>query len=61
MTRKCVCGDIAASVGITERGVYDIVKDLSESGYLIKERHERPIVYHIQDGVSLPKQDSFTT
>jgi predicted DNA-binding transcriptional regulator YafY len=47
--------DIAVNLGITERHVYGIVNDLTESGYLIKEKRGRRIHYVIQDRFSLPE------
>jgi DNA-binding IclR family transcriptional regulator len=32
--------DIAATLGITERSAYGIVSDLTEGGYIVKEREE---------------------
>jgi hypothetical protein len=40
--------DIAATVGITERSAYGIVNDLTESGYVIKEKDGRRNRYRIQ-------------
>ncbi len=33
--------DIAATLGITERSAYAIVTDLTEGGYIVKEREEK--------------------
>jgi len=33
--------DIAATLGITERSAYGIVTDLTDSGYVVKEKEER--------------------
>jgi DNA-binding MarR family transcriptional regulator len=33
--------DIATTVGITERSAYGIVTDLTESGYLVKQKEEK--------------------
>jgi predicted transcriptional regulator len=52
--------DIAVNLGITERHVYGIVNDLTESGYIIKEKHGRRIRYHIQDRFSLPSLSAWT-
>jgi hypothetical protein len=46
--------DIAASLHITERRVYDIVNDLSVAGYVIKERDGRRNHYHVQEDLPLP-------
>jgi len=47
--------DIAASVGITERGAYGIVTDLAEAGYIVKERDGRRSRYRIQAHLPLPE------
>jgi DNA-binding IclR family transcriptional regulator len=48
--------DIAASVGITERSAYGIVTDLTESGYIVKQKDGRRNRYQIQ--VHLPMRES---
>ena len=40
--------DIAAALGITDRRAYGIVVDLTDSGYVVKERDGRRNRYHIQ-------------
>jgi hypothetical protein len=40
--------DIAATLGITERSAYGIVTDLTEGGYLVKEKDGRRNRYQIQ-------------
>ncbi len=40
--------DVASALGITERTAYAIVADLTEAGYVVKERHGRRNRYHIQ-------------
>ena len=43
--------DIATTLGITERSAYSIVTDLTEGGYVVKEKEEkdgRRNRYHIQ-------------
>lgn len=50
--------DIAARVGITERGAYGIVTDLTEAGYVVKERDGRRNRYQIQEHLPLPETDS---
>ena len=40
--------DIAAAVGITERTAFGVVADLSEAGYVVKERDGRRNRYEIQ-------------
>jgi DNA-binding IclR family transcriptional regulator len=47
--------DIAARVGITERGAYGIVTDLTEAGYVVKERDGRRNRYQIQEHLPLPE------
>jgi len=46
--------DIANTVGITERSAYAIVTDLSDSGYVVKEKDGRRNRYQIQEHVPLP-------
>lgn len=45
--------DLAAALDVTERTAYGIVADLSEAGYLVKERDGRRNRYHIQRHVPL--------
>ena len=40
--------DIAGALGITERRTYGIVTDLTEAGYLVKEKDGRRNRYQIQ-------------
>ena len=40
--------DVAAALGITERSAYGIVADLSDAGYVVKEKDGRRNRYHIQ-------------
>ena len=40
--------DIATTLGITERTAYGIVTDLSDAGYVVKEREGRRNRYQIQ-------------
>src|SRR5437764_11632252 len=40
--------DLASGLGVTERTAYGVVADLSEAGYLVKERDGRRHRYHIQ-------------
>jgi len=47
--------DIAETLGITERSAYAIVNDLSEAGYIVKERDGRRNRYHIQEQLPLPE------
>ena len=46
--------DIAASLGITERSAYGIVTDLTEAGYIVKEKDGRRNRYQIQPHMPLP-------
>lgn len=50
--------DLAAGLGVTERTAYGIVLDLSEGGYVVKERDGRRNRYLIQDHV--PLRDTVT-
>lgn len=45
--------DLAAALDVTERTAYGIVADLTEAGYLVKERDGRRNRYHIQGHVPL--------
>lgn len=45
--------DLAAGLGVTERTAYGIVLDLTEGGYVVKEREGRRNRYLIQDHVPL--------
>jgi hypothetical protein len=47
--------DIAANVGITERRAYDIVNDLADAEYVIKERDGRRNRYQIQGHLPMPE------
>lgn len=48
--------DIAASLGVTERTAYSIVADLTQAGYVAKEKEGRRNVYHVQ--TQRPLRDS---
>jgi hypothetical protein len=54
--------DIAARVGITERTAYGIVTDLTEAGYVVKQKDGRRNRYQIQAHLPLrrplPGRDS---
>jgi len=50
--------DLATSLGVTERTAYGIVADLTEAGYVVKEKDGRRNRYHIQE--HLPLGDSIT-
>ncbi len=45
--------DIAAALGITERSAFDIVADLTTSGYVVKDKEGRRNRYHIQTHIPL--------
>lgn len=45
--------DVAEGLGVTERTAYGIVLDLTEGGYVIKERDGRRNRYLIQEDVPL--------
>lgn len=48
--------DLAAALDVTERTAYGIVVDLTEAGYVLKERDGRRNRYQIQE--HLPLRDS---
>jgi predicted ArsR family transcriptional regulator len=50
--------DVAAALGITERTAYGIMVDLTEAGYVVKERDGRRNRYQIQD--HLPLRDTIS-
>jgi hypothetical protein len=50
--------EIAATVGITERSAYGIVTDLTEAGYIVKEKNGRRNRYQIQAHLPLPEPTS---
>ena len=50
--------DIAAELAITERTAYGIVTDLTEAGYVVKEKDGRRNRYHVQG--HLPLRDAIT-
>jgi DNA-binding IclR family transcriptional regulator len=45
--------DIAAAVGITERTAYGLIVDLTQAGYVVKEKAGRRNRYHIQEHLPL--------
>ena len=47
--------DIAATVGITERSAYGIVTDLTQAGYIVKQKDGRRNRYQIQAHLPLPE------
>jgi DNA-binding transcriptional ArsR family regulator len=50
--------DIADGIGVTERTAYGIVADLTDEGYVVKEKDGRRNRYHIQAG--LPLRDAIS-
>ena len=47
--------DIAATLGITERRAFGIVTDLTDAGYVVKEKDGRRNRYRIQHDLPLPE------
>jgi predicted ArsR family transcriptional regulator len=47
--------DIAASLDITERSAFSIIRDLVEAGYVVKEKDGRRNRYRIQTHLPLPE------
>jgi DNA-binding transcriptional ArsR family regulator len=47
--------DIADQLGITERTAYGIVIDLTDAGYIVKEKDGRRNRYQVQDHLPLPE------
>ncbi len=45
--------DIATTLDITERTAFGIVTDLTEAGYVVKDKEGRRNRYHIQDHLPL--------
>lgn len=45
--------DMAATLGITERTAFGIVSDLTDAGYVVKEKEGRRNRYRIQDHLPL--------
>ena len=45
--------DIASAIDISERRAFGIVNDLSEAGYIVKERDGRRSRYHVQSHLPL--------
>ena len=46
--------DIAAALGITERTAFGIVVDLTEAGYIVKEKAGRRNRYEVQRHLPMP-------
>jgi hypothetical protein len=49
--------DIAASPNIAGRSAFGILTDLTEAGYVVKEKNGRRNRYHIQAHLPLPEPD----
>jgi hypothetical protein len=49
--------DIAASLNITERSAFGIITDLTQAGYVVKEKTGRRNRYHLQAHLLLPEPD----
>ncbi len=47
--------DIADTLSITERRAYDLVTDLTEAGYVLKEKEGRRNRYQIQEHLPIPE------
>jgi len=45
--------DIAAAVGVTERGAHKILSDLVDEGYVLRERHGRRNQYKVKPELPL--------
>ncbi|MEK6277807.1 MAG: winged helix-turn-helix transcriptional regulator [Actinomycetota bacterium] len=45
--------DIAAAVGITERGVHKVLSELVDEGYVLRERHGRRNRYKVKPELPL--------
>jgi predicted ArsR family transcriptional regulator len=50
--------DIAAGLGISERGAYSIVAELAEAGYVVKQKDGRRNRYQIQAHLPLSEPTS---
>ncbi len=50
--------DIAAALNITERSAHSIVTDLTEAGYVLKQKDGRRNRYQIQAHLPLPEPGS---
>ena len=50
--------DLAASLDVTERTAFGIVTDLTDAGYLVKEKEGRRNRYEIQVHLPLPEPTS---
>jgi hypothetical protein len=47
--------DLASDLGITERHAYAIVTDLTDAGYVVKEKDGRRNRYQVQSHLALPE------
>jgi len=47
--------DIAETLGVTERTAFGIVTDLTQAGYVVKDKDGRRNRYRIQDHLPLPE------
>lgn len=47
--------DLAEVLGVTERTAFGIVNDLTEAGYVVKEKEGRRNRYEIQEHLPLPE------
>src|SRR5438552_391010 len=47
--------EIAATLGITERTAFGIVTDLTQAGYVVKEKDGRRNRYRVQNHLPLPE------
>lgn len=48
--------EIAALLGVTERTAFGIVNDLTEAGYVVKEKDGRRNRYRVQHHLPLPRR-----
>jgi IclR helix-turn-helix domain len=48
--------DIAAMVGVTERSAHDMVTDLVDAGYVVKDKAGRRNQYRIQEHVPISQE-----
>jgi DNA-binding MarR family transcriptional regulator len=46
--------DLADALGVTERTAFTIVRDLTDGGYLLKQRDGRRVRYEVQKHLPLP-------
>jgi DNA-binding MarR family transcriptional regulator len=47
--------EIASELGVTERHAYAIVADLTDAGYVVKEKDGRRNRYQVQSHLALPE------